>query len=256
MASLQLPGVLFGISVMLVLLATLIAVRMVARSASAPASGDDAWLEPESEEEKAGKYLYRPQQKTAQAEGVERAARASEPRHRARRVDLSDLPEPGDGGAVFMALDPARLSIGLVNATLAWRLRIKNAGTSHLVSLRITSDVTFAHASLAEQDQLRGPDLLSARPQKVHRLDPGTETAIAGEWQIPLEQIRMIEQDNMRLLLLLGRVRIVGAGIAPLRRAFVIGLPADGESERLQPIRVDDGPKVIERLAARLIDTA
>lgn len=160
-------------------------------------------------------------------------------------------PAAASAEPLHVALEPLRLSLTLLNATLAYRLELANQGPAPLTGLTIGADMIAAHASLSREAQLSGPDSGSAaaQPQRIDRLEPGERRVVAGEFRLPFPEIVPIRQGNAALLLPLARVRVEADGLAPLVRTFLVGQPGSGPSDRLQPFRLDQGPRVYPRLA-------
>ena len=156
--------------------------------------------------------------------------------------------------AVTVTLLPKRLSLGLLNATLNYQLELANAGTGHLVGLRISLDLASAGSGMQDGvEALRGPDLKRAEVHALAHLGPGEVGEVAGQVQLPIIEAETLAQDDAVLLLPLVRLRVVGAGTPVRRFAFVIGLPSGREEGLLRPIRLDAGPKIYTDLAARPI---
>jgi hypothetical protein len=144
-----------------------------------------------------------------------------------------------------IALEPLRLSLTLMNATLAYRLEIANRGTAPLTGLALRADMIAAHASMSREEQLAGPQ--PGEPQRIGRLEPGETRVVEGEFRLPFPQIVPIRQGSAALLLPLARFRVEADGAQPLVRTFVVGQP--GEGNGLQPFRLDQGPRIYPRLA-------
>ena len=148
-----------------------------------------------------------------------------------------------------MALDPLRLSLTLMNATLAYRLEVTNRSTAPIVGLGIGADMIAAHASMTREQQLSGPGADATTVQRIERLEPGESRIVAGEFRVPFTQIVPIRQGNAALLLPLARFRLTAEGAAPVVRTFAVGQP--GANRGLQPFRLDLGPRVYPQLAQR-----
>ncbi|MBC7159827.1 MAG: hypothetical protein H5U21_07220 [Porphyrobacter sp.] len=159
-------------------------------------------------------------------------------------------PEP-DRGPLAIALEPLRLSLTLMNATLAYRLVVTNRGAEPVEALAIAADMIAAHASLGREQQLAGPGEDALRLAVIERLEPGESRSIAGEYRLPLACVRPIRQGPAALLLPLARIRIERAGGAPAIGTFLVALPPGQPGARLQPIRLDLGPRIYSTLAAR-----
>jgi len=147
-----------------------------------------------------------------------------------------------------VSLEPLRLALTLVNATLAYRLEVANRGAVALTGVVIGADMISAHASLSREEQLSGPGAGSGSVpmQRIDRLEPGESQVVEGEFRLPFPQIVPIRQGDAALLLPLARFRVDAEGAAPMVRTFVIGQPGQGKS--LQPFRLDQGPRIYPRL--------
>ena len=154
------------------------------------------------------------------------------------------LPEP-----LQVTLEPLRLSLTLMNATLAYRLEVANRGAAPIDELEIGADMISAHASMTREQQLSGPGAGAATVQHIDRLEPGESRIVEGEFRLPFPQIVPIRQGNAALLLPLARFRLEAEGSAPVVRTFAVGLP--GAKAALQPFRLDLGPRVYPKLIQR-----
>jgi len=154
------------------------------------------------------------------------------------------LPEP-----LRVTLEPLRLSLTLMNATLAYRLEIANRGAAPIADLRIGADMISAHASMTREQQLSGPGAGAAQLQRIDRLEPGESRIVEGEFRVPFTEIVPIRQGSAALLLPLARFRLEAQGAAAVVRTFVVGQP--GAKAGLQPFRLDQGPRIYPKLAQR-----
>src|SRR5690606_1750871 len=64
--------------------------------------------------------------------------------------DNEELPER----PLRIALEPARLSVSLLNATLSYRILLTNLGDVPLRDISIDGDMISAHASLSQEEQI------------------------------------------------------------------------------------------------------
>lgn len=158
--------------------------------------------------------------------------------------DETAPPEP-----LQVTLEPLRLSLTLLNATLAYRLEIANRGKAPIASLNIGADMISAHASMTREQQLSGPGAGAAKLQRIERLEPGESRIVEGEFRVPFTQIVPIRQGNATLLLPLARFRLEAEGAVPVVRTFAVG--ESGPKAGLQPFRLDLGPRVYPRLTQR-----
>lgn len=169
------------------------------------------------------------------------------------RPRVGPAPQPASAPAapaepLQVELEPLRLSLTLMNATLAYRLALANHGTAPLTGLAIGADMISAHASMSREEQLAGPRIGNgAATQRIEQLAPGETRVVEGEFRLPFPQIVPIRQGDAALLLPLARFRVEAEGAQPLVRTFVVGQPGQGSG--LQPFRLDLGPRVYPRLA-------
>lgn len=157
-------------------------------------------------------------------------------------------PIAAGGEPLQVALEPLRLSLTLMNATLAYRLELTNRGPAPLSGLTIGADMIAAHASMTREEQLSGPRAGrdAVAPQRIGRLEPGESRVVEGEFRLPFPQIVPIRQGDAALLLPLARFRVEAEGAQAIVRTFAVGQPGHGDS--LQPFRLDLGPRVYPRL--------
>jgi hypothetical protein len=156
--------------------------------------------------------------------------------------------EPASAEPLQVTLEPLRLSLTLINATLAYRLEIANRGLAPLTGLTIGADMIAAHASMTREEHLAGPENVSAA-QHIDRLEPGESRVVEGEFRVPFSQIVPIRQGNATLLLPLARFRVEAEGAEPVVRTFAVG--QSGAGAALQPFRLDEGPRIYPKLTQR-----
>ena len=145
-------------------------------------------------------------------------------------------------------------------ATLSYRLIVANAGSSPLTDIAIGGDMTSAHASRSMEEQfgLVGPEWPPLHT--IALLEAGDEVAIVGEMRLALADIAPIRQGSAHLFVPLSRFDAWATGdqgkAEHARAVFLVGqipLPsperlADPAAERLQPFRLDQGPRVYARI--------
>ena len=146
-----------------------------------------------------------------------------------------------------LVLEPLRLSLTLMNASLAYRLEITNNGPVPLNGLIVEADMISAHASLAREAQLGGPETAGQRHTVAH-LQPGESQVVEGEFRLPFGQIVPIRQGDAAMLVPLARFRARADGAKSIVRTFAVGQPGTGG---LQPFRLDLGPRIYPSLVQR-----
>ncbi|WP_340587061.1 hypothetical protein [Erythrobacter alti] len=177
-------------------------------------------------------------------------------------MDMGDDQEEGPAQhvaqdpALELDLHPTRLSVGPTRVLLNWRLDLANTSGSHIIALRVWSDMVSAHSSVPSEEQLGGPDMEEARLNTIAQLEPGTKANLMGEWQISRNAVRAVENSRDSLILPLARFRLVGAGITPQRRAFVIGSPPAPGEKRLRALQLTGEIQILARLSAREVTQA
>jgi len=157
-----------------------------------------------------------------------------------------------------IALEADRLGATLVNATLSCRLVLRNAGPVPLVDLALSGDMTSAHASrpMDEQLGLAGPELAPLRT--IARIEPGESVTVAAEMRLPLSAVLAIRAGQAQLFVPIVRAtcwatRATDGGTEHAHGAFLVGQPAvaGDAAARLQPFRLDLGPRVFDRIEQR-----
>ncbi|NMN06282.1 MULTISPECIES: hypothetical protein [unclassified Novosphingobium] len=157
-----------------------------------------------------------------------------------------------------LALLADRLSATLVNATLSCRLVLTNHGAAPLIDLALSGDMTSAHASrpMDEQLGLAGPELPPLR--LVEQLAPGESVTVAAEMRLPLSSILTIRAGAAQLFVPIVRASVWATkaddgGAQHAHGAFLVGQPAapGDQAARLQPFRLDQGPRVFDALDQR-----
>ena len=117
---------------------------------------------------------------------------------RLERPRLASSPAPGAASPAVPAmaseplqitLEPLRLSLTLINATLSYRLEVANRGALPLEDLRIGADMISAHSSMSREQQLAGPGMGATPQQRIARLEPGESRVVEGEFRVPFSQI-------------------------------------------------------------------
>ncbi|WP_062785332.1 hypothetical protein [Novosphingobium capsulatum] len=170
----------------------------------------------------------------------------------------SDLAATGLPRGLDVALHADRLSATLVNATLSCRLVLTNHAPHALTDIALSGDMTSAHASrpMDEQLGLAGPELPPLRT--IARLEPGQSVTVPAEMRLPLSTILTIRAGAAQLFVPIVRAGVWATreddgGAAHAHAAFLVGQPAapGDPAARLQPFRLDQGPRVFETLDQR-----
>jgi hypothetical protein len=184
-------------------------------------------------------------------------------RKQAEEVARPAQPEPAPVAAeqepaerpLRIALEPARLSVSLLNATLAYRILLTNQGEATLRDISIDGDMISAHASLPQDEQLAAPNSKLENRHLVRTLAPGETKVVNGEFALPLPRIRPIRKGEAALFVPLARLRIVasrdGAAGEVLVQTSVVGQRSLRPGGGLRPFRLDLGPRIYSELGQR-----
>jgi hypothetical protein len=152
-----------------------------------------------------------------------------------------------------IALEPARLSVSLLNATLAYRILLTNQGEDMLRDISIDGDMVSAHASLSQEEQLAAPNSKLENRHLIRTLAPGETKVVNGDFALPLPLIRPIRKGEATLFVPLARLRIVAGGehTQVVVQTSVVGQRSDRAGGGLRPFRLDLGPRIYSELGQR-----
>lgn len=166
---------------------------------------------------------------------------------------------PNRSGTLHLALEATRMSATLVNTTLSYRLAVTNRGVEPLLDVRITGDMIAAHASRPASEQLGPAEATLPELHRIATLAPGESVTLGGDIRLPLVSITPIRRGDAALFVPLARLRghardaagesIAGGG------TFLVG-QEPGASKRLQPFRLDLGPRNYSKLGQQLLPAA
>ena len=162
-------------------------------------------------------------------------------------------------GALHLALQATRMSATLINTTLSYRLAVTNRGAQPLHDVRIAGDMIGAHASRSATEQLGLAEATLPELHRIATLAPGESVTVGGDIRLPLVSITPIRRGDAALFVPLARLRghaqdpagatVVGGG------TFLVG-QEPGTSKRLQPFRLDLGPRNYSKLGQQLLPAA
>lgn len=152
-----------------------------------------------------------------------------------------------------IALEPARLSVTLLNATLAYRILLTNQGETPLRDISIDGDMISAHASLSAEEQIAASNSQLENRHLIRTLFPGETKVVSGNFALPLPSIRPIRNGDAALFVPLARLRVVASGQhnEVIVQTSVVGQRSERPGGGLQPFRLDLGPRIYSELAQR-----
>lgn len=160
----------------------------------------------------------------------------------------SPAPLPGGPITLGVALDAQKISLSFMNARLTYRLLLTNPGGMATGPLVVAGDMISAHASIGQEEQLRpAPGALPVL-HAIADIAPGSVQELAGDIVLPLAQVRALTRGRAAMLVPLVRFQIGTEAGRAATRIFVVGEPGTA-STRVQPIRLDLGPRPVSPLA-------
>ncbi|MBL8655990.1 MAG: hypothetical protein JNJ92_01370 [Altererythrobacter sp.] len=161
--------------------------------------------------------------------------------------------EPGD--ALSIAVEAMRMDRSVLNATVGYRVTIRNRTAHALVGVAVEADLVSASGDRPAEQQLASPEQALTPRHAADRLAPGQSLRFEGQARLPLAQASAIWQGRVSLLVPLLRVRATADGSVPVATTLVIGR-AEGQAARPQPFRLDEPPRSYAPLAQRVLHSA
>lgn len=149
-----------------------------------------------------------------------------------------------------------QLRRSMMNATLVYRIVLFNRSGKALEGVELEADLATAHGKVPVDQQLASPALALTVRERIARLAPGERMEFSGEIQLPLKEVRIIEQGKALHCVPLLRVRVTGEGRDPVARTWVVGrkTPEGNRVGRLQPFRFDAPPQTYTNIGERSLD--
>lgn len=160
----------------------------------------------------------------------------------------------GEPGTLSIAVEARQMTISLGAATLAYRITLTNTGPAVLGGVAIAGDMVSAHASLALEDQLATTESTLVPQHRIERIRPGESVQVTGELRLPFQAMRTIRRGNVNMLVPLARLRVETAegGSGALIRTALVGQRAAEPGGRLQPFRLDLGPRIYREVTQKI----
>jgi hypothetical protein len=153
-----------------------------------------------------------------------------------------------------MQFEARHLSRAMVNATLAYRLRLTNHGGTALGPLHVAGDIVSAHASLPAAELLAPDGDALATIHEVPQLAPGETAVLNGELRLPLAGVLPIASGSAHVFVPLARFCIDTGNGGTVTRIFVVGLAGEQPGGPLRPFPLNRGPGVDRALGQRELE--
>jgi len=167
-------------------------------------------------------------------------------------------PAPAVPIAPTLPIDPARIDVRLelVGATRSlmmfsvdFRLELANRSDNALRDLTISGVLACAQNAAANASPLAN----SVEIAQVERIGPHQTQRISGQLQLPLNQVKAMQQGSKPLFIPLLHVGLSSGGSSIMNRSFVIGTPSTTSQTRVHPLPLDGPPGGLPSLRAQLI---
>lgn len=155
--------------------------------------------------------------------------------------------------ALAISVEAVRMDRSVLNATVGYRVTIRNRTAQALSAVTVEADLVSASRERPAEQQLASPEQALTPRHAAERLAPGQSLRFEGQVRLPLSEASAIWQGRVGLLVPLLRARATTAGAAPVATTLVIGR-AEGSSARPQPFRLDEPPRSYAPLAQRVLD--
>lgn len=182
-----------------------------------------------------------------------RRAEPEAPTILAPRVLAAEAPAGFAPEALAISVEAMRMDRSVLNATVGYRVTLRNRTTQALSGLAIEADLVSASKDRPAEAQLASPTLALTPRHSVERLAPGQSLRLEGQARLPLSEASAIWQGRVGLLVPLLRVRATAAEAKPVATTLVIGR-SEGAASRPQPFRLDEPPRSYAPLAQRVLD--
>ena len=160
-------------------------------------------------------------------------------------------PAPGD--ALALSVEAMRLDRSVLNATVGYRVTVRNRTAQALTGIVVEGDLVSASGERPADQQLASPGQALTPRHSAERLAPGQSLRFEGQVRLPLSEASVIRQGPIGLLVPLLRVRATAGGALPIATTLVIGR-SEGQAARPQPFRLDEPPRSYAPLAQRVLD--
>jgi len=158
-----------------------------------------------------------------------------------------------------LAINPKQIAVALTitnatrsvaNFTLSFRIAITNNSKNAIRTLGISAQLTSAQRAQANTPSSSKKHWVAS----LDRIDPQQSQVIEASAHIPMKDMRVVKQGQKSVFIPLLHIFLQGDGIAnTATNSFVIGLPKDGDAQRLYPIAFHTAPGPVRGLRANKV---
>ncbi len=146
------------------------------------------------------------------------------------------------------------LSRSVMNASLAFRLEVRNSAKTALENVTVQADLVTAHGRAPIEEQLATATTELAPMTSLKTLAAGEAEELDGNVRLPTNAIKLIPQGKAALYVPLLRLRVNAEGADPIIRTFVVGTKPPTQGAKLQPFRLDEMAQTYRNIGLRLLD--
>jgi hypothetical protein len=168
-------------------------------------------------------------------------------------TSAATMPLGSPGEALAISVEAVRMDRSVMNATVGYRVTLRNRTTQALSGVAVEADLVSASKDRPAEAQLASPGQALTPRHTAERLAPGQSLRFEGQVRLPLAEASAIWQGRVGLLVPLLRVRATASGAEPIATTLVIGR-REGGAARPQPFRLDEPPRSYAPLAQRVLD--
>lgn len=163
------------------------------------------------------------------------------------------VPHAQPADALAISVEAVRMDRSVMNATVGYRVTLRNRTAQALSALAIEADLVSASKESPAEVQLASRNHALTPRHTAERLAPGQSVRFEGQVRLPLAEASAIWQGRVGLLVPLLKVRATAAEATPVATTLVIGR-REGAAARPQPFRLDEPPRSYAPLAQRVLD--
>ncbi|MEZ5687975.1 MAG: hypothetical protein R3E21_04190 [Caenibius sp.] len=167
----------------------------------------------------------------------------------------AQMPDPAADSPLRCTVETSRLSLTLLNASLAYRITLSNMSGSAIRGITVGSDLVTAHANVPTQHQIAAHGQHLAPQHTVDLLLPDQNAQMSGELRLPIPAIHPMRRGDAVMFVPLLRLRIDGEGMEEMvLQTLVVGQKPAGPGAGLRPFRLDLGPRIYGDIGYRLLE--
>ncbi|HSG34982.1 MAG TPA: hypothetical protein VLA37_10635 [Sphingomonadaceae bacterium] len=192
--------------------------------------------------------VVKPQVRPSEAPQAAEQAPQPPPRPSPTPATIANTPE----GPLSIGIEARYLSISLTAATLSYRLTITNSAKTSLRDVVISGDMISAHSSISEADQIATETVELEQRHVIDRLPARESVQVSGEFRLPFTRIRPIRKGDAALFVPLARLRANAGEAGTIVQTALVGQRSTRPGARLQPFRLDLGPRVYREVTQRI----